>query len=158
MFCLDLKIMAVMTKSTWQSIVWKRSCSILLFLVWTLSYIVFTWFLALSLLLLCFQLPLPPALERPKQALRGRGPSPVSVYRTAQCAGDSNYQQMTVAVPNVDQMVIQGIMYCMYGCEGDWGLAKGKIKQKEDGSKDTLGTKHVSQHKTTRWNPHFETA
>lgn len=55
---------------------------------------------------------LPPALKRPKQALWCRG-SPLvtpSVYRTVQCAGDSNYQQMTVAVPNVDQMATRDVM------------------------------------------------
>ncbi|CAB1414417.1 unnamed protein product [Pleuronectes platessa] len=72
------------------------------------------------------------APKQPKQALRCRG-SPLvtpSVYRTAQCAGDSDYQQMTVAVPNVDQMAIQGSR--MYSCSGGGGgEEQGARKTKE---------------------------
>lgn len=88
---------------------------------------------------------LPPALRRPKQALRCRG-SPLvtpSVYRTAQCAGDSNYQQMTVAVPNEGQMAIQGVMRVQLrgGLRARRRVEETEIKAKEGESKGTLGTK-----------------
>lgn len=49
-----------------------------------------------------------------------------SVYPTAQHAGDSNYQQMTVAVLNAGQMVILGITHVqlwgggIVGTKGVW--------------------------------------
>lgn len=75
-----------------------------------------------------------------------------SVYRPVQCAGDSNYQQMTVAVPNVDQMVIQGSR--KYSHRGE-----AKIKVEECKSKGTLGNMlPVCQDNTTKWKPDFEAA
>lgn len=79
-----------------------------------------------------------------------------SVYRPVQCAGDSNYQQMTVAVPNVDQMVIQGSR--KYSHRGEGGqekrIEKAKIKVEECKSKGTLGNMlPVCRDNTTKQKP-----
>lgn len=49
----------------------------------------------------CCLLSSPAALKQPKQALWCRGQPLVvsSVYRSEQCAGDANYQQVTAAAP-----------------------------------------------------------
>lgn len=84
----------------------------------------------------CERLRPPPAPERPKQVLWAlRGPSALSVYRTAQRAGDSNYQQMTVAVLNADQMAIEGIAYVQL-CEGKQGLGGGGRSQDKEKQKN----------------------
>lgn len=82
-----------------------------------------------------------PALRRSKQVLLMP-----SVYHTVQCAGDTNYQQMTVAVPNVDQMVKQGS--CVYGHRGGRGVVeeekkKTKRKAKEGERSDKTVGEHV---------------
>lgn len=42
----------------------------------------------------------------------------LSLYSTAQRAGDSYYQQVTVAVLNAGQMAIQGVVFIQLGEEG----------------------------------------
>lgn len=50
----------------------------------------------------------------------------LSVYSTAQCAGDTNYQQMTVAVPNLDQMAMRG-SYTYSSAIGERGREEGGV-------------------------------
>lgn len=70
------------------------------------------------------------------------GPSTLSVYRTAQRAGDSNYQQMTVAVLSADQMAMQGIAYVqLRGSKqrlGGGGRSQDKEKHKKKNCKVAL--------------------
>lgn len=68
---------------------------------------------------------------------------------------------MTVAVPNVDQMVIQGSR--KYSHRGEGGqekrIEKAKIKVEECKSKGTLGNMlPVCRDNTTKRKPHFEAA
>lgn len=68
-----------------------------------------------------------------------RGLSLLSVYRTVQRAGDSNYQQMTVAVLSADQMAIEGIA-CVQICgskQGPGGGGRRGEKEKQR-KKDTF--------------------
>lgn len=65
------------------------------------------------------------------------GPSTLSVYRTAQRAGDSNYQQMTVAVLNADQMAMQGIAYVQL-CGSKQRLGGGGRSQDEEKHKKNV--------------------
>lgn len=88
------------------------------------------------------RLRLPPAPEPPKQVLWAlRGPSTLSVYRSAQRAGDSNYQQMTVAVLNADQMAIEGIAYVQL-CGSKRGRGGGGRSQDQEKQKKNKTTKH----------------
>lgn len=66
-----------------------------------------------------------------------QGPSvvPLSLYSAEQRAGDSYYQQVTVAVLNAGQMAIQGVVFIQLGEGGD-----NKVRLRLPGNKSTLGT------------------
>lgn len=82
------------------------------------------------------------------------GPSTLSVYRTAQRAGDSNYQQMTVAVLSAEQMAMQGIAYVQL-CGSKQGLGGGgrsQVKEKHQKNKNKQkNVKALVMKQTSSW-------